>query len=285
MQDIDRLLNTPLFTVSRTPVTVTTLLVFLLIGLATFWGSRILQRTARRAFAMRGVSDAGTIGIANRLIHYGVIVVGLGIGLQTLGIDLGALFAAGAFFAVAIGFAMQNVAQNFVSGVILLMERTIKPQDILEVEGRVVRVERMGLRATVARTRDEEDVIIPNSTLVQGTVTNFTLRDPLLRVRTTVGVSYDADLRLVMQVLQEAAGSLPDRVGTHEPRVLLTEFADSSVVFEIHVWTSDAWTARRLRSALNERIWWALKRAGIGIPYPQRDVHLIPPPVATPPAS
>ena len=135
---------------------------------------------------------------------YAVVAIGVVAALGTLGVNLAALVAAGAFFAVALGFAMKNIAENFVGGIILLTERTIKPGDILEVEGRVVRVTRMGLRATVARSRDDEDVIIPNAALVTNTVTNYTLRDPLYRLRTTVGVSYGSDIALVMQTLRAA---------------------------------------------------------------------------------
>jgi small-conductance mechanosensitive channel len=272
---VGRLFDTPLFTISRTPVTLTTVLVLALLLAGTLLVSWIAQRGVRRAFAMRGVADVGTVGIAVRLVNYGIVLVGLGVALQTIGIDLGALFAAGAFFAVAIGFAMQNVAQNFVSGVILLTERTIKPGDVLQVEGRVVRVSRMGLRATVARTRDEEDIIIPNATLVQNTVTNFTLRDDVYRMRATVGVAYESDMRRVRDVLLAAAASLPGQLAEHEPRVLMTEFGDSAVTFEVSIWSNDPWGARVGRSALNEAIWWALRDAGITIPFPQRDVHVV----------
>ncbi len=214
--------------------------------------------------------------MASRLVQYAVMLLGLGIALQTLGVDLGALFAASAFFAVALGFAMQNVAQNFVSGIILLTERTIKPGDVLEVENRVVRVTRMGLRATVARTRDEEDLIIPNSALVQNTVTNYTLRDAVYRVRATVGVSYNSDLEVVADALYRAAMTLPSRMENRDARVLLVGFGDSSVDFDVSVWTQDPWGSRQDLSNLNHAIWTGLKTAGITIPFPQRDVHVIP---------
>ena len=267
-------LNRPLFTIAQTPVSPTTLLVFALIVVAAFWISRLAQRAMTRVLAVRGITDTGTIGIARRLTSYAVMIFGLGIAIQTVGINLGALFAAGAFFAVAIGFAMQNVAQNFVAGIILLTERTIKPGDVLEVEGRVVRVTGMGLRATVARSRDEEDLIIPNATLVQSTVTNYTLRDAVFRLRASVGVSYDSDMALVREVLTKAAHALPGRLSDRDPRVLLTEFADSAVIFEVLVWSDDPWAARVTKSELNEAIWWAFKEAGIVIAYPQLDVHL-----------
>lgn len=272
-----RLLNAPLVTVGGTPVTLTTIVIVGVILLAAFAASRLVQRAMTRALALRGITDAGTIGVSLRLAHYAIILLGFGIGLQTLGLNLGALFTAGAFFAVALGFAMQNIAQNFVAGILLLTERTIKPGDVLEVENRVVRVTRMGLRATVARSRDEEDLIIPNATLVQNTVTNFTLRDSIFRLRATVGVSYDSDMAVVKRVLHEAAAALPGRLSVRDPRVLLTEFGDSAVTFEVLVWSEDPWNARVTRSELNEASWWAFKRAGIVIAYPQMDVHLVRP--------
>lgn len=281
---VTRALDTELFTIANSPVTVLTLIIVVVILVLTFFLSRLAQRGTVRAFTRHGATDPGTAGVAARLAGYVVGLLGLGVALQTMGINLGALVAAGTFFAVAIAFAMQNVAQNFVSGIILLTERTIKPGDVLEVEGRVVRVTRMGLRATIARTRDEEDLVIPNSTLVQNTVTNYTLRDSVYRLGATVGVSYDSDMRRVLEVLRRAADEFTMRIPDHEPRVMITGFGDSSVNFEILVWVADPWRARALRSDLYERIWWALKDAGITIPYPQRDVHLIPPTAGGPAA-
>jgi small-conductance mechanosensitive channel len=271
----DRLANVPLFTIGRTAVTPLTLLTALAIVLATLVLARVTQRATTRAFRLRGVADEGTSHVAARLAGYAVTLVGLGIAVQTVGVELGTLFTAGAVFAVAVGFAVQNVGQNFVSGVILLTERAIKPGDVLEVEGRTVRVTRMGLRATVARTRDEEDLIIPNATLVQNTITNYTLRDTVYRLRATVGVSYDADVRRVVEVLTRAAEAFPARIADHAPRVLLLEFGDSALLFEVLVWVQDPWRARALKSELNQAIWWALKEAEIAIPFPQRDVHLV----------
>lgn len=277
---VDRLANAPLFTIGRTPVTPLTLATALGIVLATLLLARVAQRATTRAFRLRGIADAGTAHLAERLAGYAVTLVGFGIAIQTVGVDLGALFTAGAVFAVALGFAVQNVGQNFVSGVILLTERAITPGDVLEVEGRTVRVTRLGMRATVARTRDEEDLIIPNATLVQNTITNYTLRDSLYRLRATVGVSYDADVREVFRVLTRAADAFPARLPDQPPRVLLLEFGDSALLFEVLVWVEDPWRARALKSELNEAIWWALREASISIPYPQRAVHLVPVPPA-----
>jgi small-conductance mechanosensitive channel len=221
----------------------------------------------------RGIDEEGTLSTSKRLLHYGVVLLGIGIAIQAIGINLGALFAAGAIVAVAVGFAMQNILQNFVSGVILLAERSITESDVLEVDGRVVRVQRMGTRATVARTRDDEEIIIPNSTLVQSSVTNYTLADSLYRIRTTVGVAYGSDMDRVMEVLRLAGESVPGRVQEKGPLVLLLEFGNSSVDFEVSIWARDPWAARVTRSDLNMTIWRKLKEAGITIAFPQLDVH------------
>ncbi len=267
-------LNFVLFTVGGTPVTLTTVFVAGALIILTWWVSNLLQRAVDRGFRARGVTDVGTMQITKRLLHYGVMAIGLSIAITQVGIDLTALFAAGALFAVGIGFAMQNIAQNFVGGLILLVERAIKPGDILEVEGRVVRVLKMGIRTTIARTRDEEEIIIPNATLVQSTVKNYTLDDPTYRVRADVGVHYGSDMRAVRKALEVACSSMEWRLPERDPVILMTDFGDSSVDWQVSLWCNDAWTAPRVQSQLRESIWWALKDAGIEIAYPQIDVHL-----------
>jgi small-conductance mechanosensitive channel len=169
---------------------------------------------------------------------------------------------------------MQNIAQNFVSGVILLVERTIKPGDIIKIEGRMVKVTSMGLRATVTRTLDAEDLIIPNSLLVASTVLNLTLKDRIHRLRSTVGVSYDSDMAQVRAVLEETARELSWRVEDMEPVILMKDFGNSSVDFEVSVWVDDPFGRFVNISHLNTAIWFGLKEAGITIAYPQMDLHL-----------
>jgi small-conductance mechanosensitive channel len=263
----------PLFEISGTTVTVATLVSFTVIVVVSFVLAGLTQRGVTRAFSKGGERDRGTAAIAARLVRYLILIGGLGIAFNTLGLDLTALFAAGAVFAVAIGFAMQNISQNFVSGVILLLERAIKPGDVVEIEGRMVRVRDMGIRATIGRTLDEEDIIIPNSHLVSSMVTNYTLQDSLYRLRAPVGVVYSADMARVREALESTAARLTWRAKKMQPRVLLREFGDSSVIFEVSVWIEDPWIREQRRNQLNEAVWWALKEAGITIAFPQLDVH------------
>jgi potassium-dependent mechanosensitive channel len=270
-------INSRLFAISGTPITLVTLLAVITVLLIGLWVSRLASIGVVGAMRARGVSDIGTLALAKRLVHYFILIIVLGIGLQTIGIDLTVLLAAGAFFAIAAGFAMQNIAQNFVSGFILMADRTIRTGDVLSVEGRLVTVTRMGLRATVARTRDEEDLIVPNSVLVQNTVTNYTLRDRNYRIRTVVGVTYSSDLDQVMRVLEQVAVGLEWRQPTFDPRVLLVEFGSSSINFEVNVWIADPWISRRRMSELNMEIWRAFRAESIVIAFPQLDVHFDPP--------
>jgi potassium-dependent mechanosensitive channel len=270
----DRILNTQLLAISGTPITAVTLIAVLAVVLIGWWFARVASVGVLRAMRARGVTDIGTLALTKRLVRYLILVLVLGVGLQTVGLDLTVIFAAGAFFAIAAGFAMQSIAQNFVAGFILMADRTIRTGDVLNVEGRVVTVSHMGLRATVARTRDEEDLVIPNSVLVQNTVTNYTLHDRNYRIRSVVGVTYDSDMDKVMRVLEEVARQVPWRVAEFEPRVLLTDFGNSSVNFEVNVWTADPWISRRQTSQLNIDIWRAFRQHGIVIAFPQLDLHL-----------
>jgi potassium-dependent mechanosensitive channel len=243
------------------------------VGMLTL--SWVLRFGMRRALRRSAIEAAGgDLGVADRLIHYGFVLVGLALAMHLAGIKLGAVFAAGAVFAVGFGFAMQNIAQNFVSGIILLIERTIKPGDVLEIGNSIVKVMKMSIRATIVRTLDDEDIIVPNSTLVQSNVKNYTLEDNLYRVKVVVGVSYDSDLKLVREVLEKTANDIHWRDRNHAPRVLLLNFAPSCVEYETSAWMHEPFHYRIAGSELREAIWWAFKRAGISIALPQLDVHL-----------
>lgn len=273
VQSLDLLL----FNVAGTPITVATLLVITSVVVAAIVAARLGERALRRALSAGG-RDSGTAAAIARLVHYVLLAVGVAIAIRTAGIDLGALFAASAIFAVGLGLAMQNIAQNFVAGVILLLERAIKPSDVLQVEGRIVKVIEMGIRATVVRSRDGEDLIVPNSVLIQSTVTNYTLRSSHFRVRGTVGVTYGSDLAVVRTTLEHVAHEITQKwgVSTEEPQVILTGFGDNAVLFEVAVWMQDPWRARPALSELYEAIWRAFKEAAIVIAFPQVDVHFDP---------
>jgi small-conductance mechanosensitive channel len=274
MNTVHEILEYGLFAIAGTPVSVATLLTAAIVAMVAVWLAKVAEKATARFMRLKGIEEEGSIGATSRLVHYAVLVVGLASAVHTIGINLTALFTAGAVFAIALGFAMQTIAQNFMAGLILLLERTIKPGDIIEVEGRMVKVTKLRMRATVTRTWDAEDLIIPNSILVASTVKNFTLEDRLHRLRCIVGVSYDSDMAHVREVLENTARSLPWRHADQDPVVLMKNFGNSSVDFDVSVWVDDPFGRSVGLSHLNEAVWFGLKEAGITIAYPQLDIHL-----------
>lgn len=273
MSTLGSVVNVRLFEIGGRPVTIASLTTSLTVVVATFLLSWLAQRGIHRALLRRGVDDVGTLHVASRLLHYAFLMIGFAIAFETAGIQLSALFTAGAVLAVGIGFGLQNITQNFVSGVILLVERSIKPGDVLELDGYLVRVVDMGIRATRVRTRDDEVLIVPNATLVQSTVKSYTLIDPHFRVRVKIGVSYGSDMTLVRQALERAAQETQKNQALPTPMVLLTDFNTSSVDWEIALWTDDPWAQRPVASQLRENVWRAFAERKIQMPFPQIDVH------------
>ena len=272
---IGRTLDAQLFVIGETQVRVSTLVTVAVMLAITVkvaqWFRSLIDRALTRRNWPQG--DAGTVA---GLARYLILITGFGLAIETAGIDLTALFAAGALFAVGLGFAMQSIAQNFVAGVIILSERSIKPGDILRVEGQVVKVLDIGIRASVTQTLDGEDLIIPNSVLIQTTVTNHTLKDSTYRIRAQVGLSYSSDMTIVKDTLIAIAKKVSQSyaVSGHPPQVIMVEFGDNAVNWEVALWMDDPWSARVARSALHEAIWWALKEKGLEIAFPQLDIHL-----------
>lgn len=274
LQTLRNLLNYEFAKIGGAAITPITIGTGVGIVMVSWWLSTLARDGLTRVLLSRNIGEEGTVAAIARLVQYALVAVGIAVGLQTLGLDLSAVFAAGAVFAVGFGLAMQQVAENFVSGIILLVERTIRPGDVLELsDGTMVRVQYLGIRSTVARTLNDEEVILPNSLLVQTPVKNLRLSDSFLRVRVLVGVAYESDLRAAMAAMKRAAETMPPVEG-RPPAIQLVGFGSSSVDFDVSVWTHSPWDKMRVRSNLSLAVWDALKEDGITIAFPQIDVHL-----------
>jgi small-conductance mechanosensitive channel len=218
--------------------------------------------------------DNALSDVVGAMVRYVLVVVGLMVGLHTLGVDLSTLQIALGALGVGIGFGLQNIVNNFISGLILLFERSVKRGDILNAAGTDGRVQLIGLRSSVLRTRQGDDIIVPNSLLVSERVTNYSFGDRLKRLDVQISVGFESDPRATEAVLLESARENKNVLTHPEPSVLFVQFGESAIVFELRVWLADAWILPQVRSALLFDIWYRLKAAGIAIPYPQRDVHL-----------
>lgn len=246
----------------------------ILVLILAYWLSRLLQRGVDRRLRHDGQNDDAAIRTYKNVARFIVMVPAILLAVHLMGINLSSFFTTSGLFAVAVAFAMKNIAENLVSGMMLRLERAITPGDVLETDGAMVRVKKIGLRATIVRTKDEKDLLIPNSQLVQTRVANFTFRDSVCRVQTLVGVSYSSDLNQVREVLEGVCGKMRGKSDQHAPEVLLTDFGASSVNYKVSVWVDNPWDSNPYKSGLNEAIWWGLKEAGIVIAFPQLDVHL-----------
>ena len=236
--------------------------------------SRAVQSILAEAlFPRRGVERGARISIA-RLIHYAILLVGFLLALTTLGVNFTNITIIGGALGVGIGFGLQTIVNNFVSGLILLFERPVRVGDYIEVEGLWAEIRNIGLRATVVQTFDRADMVIPNSELISNRVTNWTRTNRIVRVRIPVGVAYGSDLALVMKILLECAQENPSVMSSPTPQALFMGFGDSSLNFEIRLFTPDVDHKFVLQSELLLDIDRQFRLNGVEIPFPQRDLHL-----------
>lgn len=208
------------------------------------------------------------------LVQYGLIFLGLLIILQFWGVDVSSLAIIASVLGVGIGFGLQNIANNFISGIILIFERPIQVGDFIEVGDLEGTVKRIGLRSTYITTLDHISLIVPNSRFLENEVLNWSHDNPISRVKVPVGVAYGSEIKSVRKAILEVAKSHPEVLLHPSPEVWFQEFGDSSLNFDLLVWTREPKKKNRLKSQLNYRIEASLRKYGVEIPFPQRDLHL-----------
>src|SRR5262252_5585380 len=249
------------------------LLIALLVGV--FWFSSGTKRFLfNRLLARSGLDRSLQYAIA-QVISNIVLVVGIFFVLENAGIHLAALAVFAGALGVGIGFGLQNIASNFISGLVILAERPITIGDRVEVAGIVGSVHQIRARSTVIRTNDNITMIVPNTKFIDSPVTNWTYGDPRVRFRIPVGVAYGSDIEKVRAALVAAGKENPHTLADPAPSVFLEKFGDSTIDFELVVWSREmSHRPRRFRSDLNYLIYKHLTAAGIEIPNPQRDLHI-----------
>jgi small-conductance mechanosensitive channel len=244
-----------------------------LILLAFF--TRYARRFLRNEVLSHTALDQGQRYAIERTVGYAVFAMGLFVGMQIVGLNLSSLAFLGGAVGIGVGFGLQPIASNFASGLILLLERPIKVGDRIEVGDLNGDVVRIGGRSTWVRTNANLIIIVPNAEFTTGRVTNWTANDRQVRFSFPVGVAYGSDPEQVRTVLLALAVAHPDVLSTPAPEVLLASFGDSSVNFELRVWTiTQVQTPSRLKSDLYFEIVRQFAAHGISIPFPQRDVYI-----------
>ena len=232
--------------------------------------TRLLKSNVLRATGMEpGVQEAVTLLTRCALTFIGAIVI-----LQVWRIDVSSLTFVVSVLGVGIGFGLQNIANNFVSGLVVSLERPIQPGDFVKVDEWMGTVEHIGPRNTEIRTLDNVSILIPNSRFLESEVVNWTHRDPISRLHVPLAVAYGSDIARVRAALLDAARDHPDVLKDPRPRVEFKAFGESALEFDLLVWTSDPRIQQRLISDLNYRVEANLRRYQVQVPFPQRDLHL-----------
>jgi len=272
--EIGKIIEYPIFYTNQRPVTVTSVVVGIIILLIFVVLSRGLRKVIKTKLFPKYMLDEGIQLAILKVVHYLLVGLGIIVAVQSIGLNLTSLAVVFGLLSVGIGFGLQNVASNFVSGLIILFERPIKIGDRITIGDVWGDVENISLRATLIRTVDNITIIVPNSEFISSQVINWSHRDPKVRVHIPVGVAYGSDVPLVIKSLLEVAGNHPQVMKDPPPKVWFNEFGNSSLNFELLVWILDPKGRPDLISELNKGIDEIFRENKIQIPFPQRDLHV-----------
>lgn len=267
-------LDAPLFTLGDQPITTLKIIIFIVTLIVAAILGRVVRKAIHRYFGRRGDVSEGAVYALERIAGMLVMAIGVLVGLENIGVNLSALTALGALLSVGIGFGLQGVAQNWVSGLTLLIERPVQRGDFVIVGDTVGVVEAITMRATRIMTRDGVAIIVPNSDFVTGKVVNMTQPDRLYRLRIPVGVAYGSDTTKVKECLLKVAEENEDVREEPRPQVFFVDFGNSSLDFQLAVWLDQPAREPEIASALRFRIDAIFRESGVEIPFPQRDLHI-----------
>ena len=273
--EVERWFDYPLLRLGEQTITVLTIAKILCWITAILVLNRVFQRMILRRVLQHTRLNTGLQFAIAKMFGYTIVVLGFYVALVANGVNLSSLAVVAGALGLGIGFGLQGIVANFVSGIVLLAERPVSVGDRIEVEGVAGRVSKISMRATTVITNDNIAIIVPNSQLTSNPVTNWSHGGPRVRLRLPVGVAYGTDPERVRSLLLKTAASHPQVLATPEPTLFFDGFGDNALNFELAVWTDTmTHSPRRFRSELNFLIERALRENKIEIPFPQRVVHL-----------
>ncbi|MEM6504172.1 MAG: mechanosensitive ion channel domain-containing protein [Planctomycetota bacterium] len=276
LQALETIWNTTLFTAGDTEIKLNQLVIALLVAVLGLWlAKRMTRFISARLVRVGKISEAAAFTIG-KVFYYIAVAVVLLIAMQFAGIPTTVFTVLGGAFAIAVGFGAQNLFNNLISGIIILTEKPISRNDIVEIDGMEGQVAEIGNRRTRIRRTDGIDVLVPNSTFLETNVINWTLHDAKIRAEVAVGVAYGSPVQKTRELLLRVATQHEDIDASPEPVVLFTEFGDSTLNFLIYAWThvQTPLDRQKIESDVRFAIDALFKEHGIEIAFPQRDVHV-----------
>lgn len=274
--DIKNFLSIQLTYIGNSSITIWTFLYFIVLTWLLFFITAKLRNWMVFKVLSQSKIELGVRLAVGTIIRYGVLVLGLIVVIQTVGINLNAIFILAGALGVGIGFGLQNVTNNLVSGIIILFERPIKVGDRIQVGDVFGDVVSISLRSSMVVTNDNIAVIVPNSEFISSRVINWSFSDRNVRFSIPVGVSYKEDPENIKRILLEVAEKGEGVLDNPKPDVLFDDFGESSLNFSLRIWTNSYITAPgNLKSNLYFEIFKKFKESNVEIPFPQRDLHVI----------
>jgi len=275
VEDSIALLSELRFTVGDLSVSAWTILAGMLAFALTLWIGLAVARIAETQIQLVPRLSPSLKVLIAKIIRILLISIAVVTAIGSIGIDLSAFAFLGGAIGIGLGFGLQKVVSNFVSGIILLMDNSIKPGDVIEIEGTYGWINNLRARYASVITRDGTEHLIPNEDLITQRVINWSFTDDLVRVRVPIGVSYKADPHQCILLILEAAASTTRVLQSPAPNCLLTGFGDSSVDLELRMWIADPSNGvGAVRSEVLLKVWDTFKEHNIEIPFPQRDLHI-----------
>ena len=250
------------------------LLLLLALTIGLWSAAQVVSKVFRNYVLQRARIEPRLQDILSILVQYGLLFLGVIVLLQILGIDASSLAILASLLGVGLGFGIQNITNNFISGFIITLERPIQVGDFIKIGDLVGIVRQVGARSTEINTLDQVTIIVPNSRFLESEVINWSHGNPISRLRVPVGVAYGSDIAQVKTALLEAVKRHPEVLLRPKPEIWFQSFGDSSLNFEIMVWTGDPRKQFRVKSDLNYAIEDSLRRHGLEVPFPQQDLHL-----------
>jgi len=268
-------MGTPLIETKTILITPSRIL-FIAILLLVAWGLSLSLKTMFTTYIQSGDSQNYASMNIFKLIKYILWIIVIAIAMQSIGLNLTFVMAGSAALLVGVGIGMQNIFNDMISGFFLLFEHSLKIHDVVEVDGIVGRVVDIGIRTSKIVTRDHIEIIVPNSKFISDSVINWSSNDAKTRFFLKIGVAYGSDVDMVSKILNEIAENHELILKEPAPRIFFRDFGDSSLNFELAFWTAHSLENEIIKSDLRFELNRKLKENNIQIPFPQRDIHIIP---------
>ncbi|MCF8373461.1 MAG: mechanosensitive ion channel [Bacteroidales bacterium] len=271
--DIKDLIGYELFESDKYNITVYSLIVSVIIIVITSLLLMFIKKVIKRSTRLNHFDLSRGLTVY-QIIKYFIWIIAISLVLETIGVKVTILVAGSAALLVGIGFGLQQIFSDIVSGLIILFDGSLRITDVVEVDGMVGRVLNIGLRTTVVTTRDNVNVIIPNHKFTSENLINWSHLEKKTRFKIDVGVAYGSDVRLVEKLLLECANTIESIETSPKPFVRFNNFGDSSLDFQLYFWTLMSFEVENIKSAIRFAIDDAFRKNGVVIPFPQRDVHM-----------